>query len=208
MSETSAQRLERIKSTQLFLRPFYNPADQEGCDDGDWGTKSNKACQRYLRSLAPSPSPWPGTSQKELQAFYGSPGDESQLVSFDFPYPTFYEGKRVTRGRCHRKVKDSLLRILTAIGDRWADKEGIMEEAEDYGGIYNNRAMRNGSLPSLHARGAAGDFDADDNGNLVHWPTVADMSLEIMAEFAKEGWLCAGAFWNRDAMHFQATSGW
>jgi hypothetical protein len=26
-----------------------------------------------------------------------------------------------------------------------------------------------------------------------------------MEEFAKEGWLAAGAFWGRDAMHFQAT---
>jgi hypothetical protein len=29
-----------------------------------------------------------------------------------------------------------------------------------------------------------------------------------MEEFAKEGWLSAGAFWSRDAMHFQATKWW
>jgi hypothetical protein len=208
MSETATQRTERIKGMQRKIRPFYNPADQEGCDDGHWGEKSVKACQRYLRSLAPKPNPWPGTSQKELQAFYGSPGDESQLVVFEFPYPIKYEGKTVTKGRCHRKVKDSLLRVLNEIGDRWEDRPDIMEEAEDYGGIYNNRPMRNGSLPSLHARGAAVDLDADDNGNLVHWPTVADMPLEICEAFSREGWLCAGPFWGRDGMHFQATSGW
>jgi hypothetical protein len=33
----------------------------------------------------------------------------------------------------------------------------------------------------------------------------ADMPLEIMECFAREGWLSAGAFWGYDAMHFQAT---
>jgi hypothetical protein len=27
----------------------------------------------------------------------------------------------------------------------------------------------------------------------------------VMEEFAKEGWLAAGAFWSRDSMHMQAT---
>jgi hypothetical protein len=31
------------------------------------------------------------------------------------------------------------------------------------------------------------------------------MPLAVMEEFSREGWLAAGAFWNRDAMHFQAT---
>lgn len=212
MNETPTERDSRIKAMQRKIRAFYNPADQDGCDDGHWGEKSAKACQRYLRSLASvvgsKRQVWPGTRQDELRAFYGAPGDENQLVGFEFPYPTKYEGKTVLRGRCHRKVKDSLLRVLNEIGDRWKDCPDIMEEAEDYGGIYNNRPMRNGSLPSLHARGAAIDLDADDNGNLVHWPMVADMPLEVCEAFAREGWLCAGPFWGRDGMHFQATSGW
>lgn len=197
--ENNTQRQERIKHTQRVVG-----AD----DDGDWGAQSNKACRDYLRGLAPKNNPWPTTDQRSLQAFYGSPGDESNLVTFEFPYPILYEGKRVLKGRCHKKVKDSLLRVLTAISNKWQTDRGIFEEAEDYGGIYNNRPMRGGSSPSLHARGAAIDIDADDNGNLVHWPNVADMPIEIIAEFAKEGWLSAGAFWNRDAMHFQATGNW
>jgi hypothetical protein len=76
---------------------------------------------------------------------------------------------------------------------------------EKYAGCFNNRAMRGGSLPSLHARGAAVDLDPDDNGNHIAWPTRATMPLEVMEAFAREGWLSAGAFWSRDAMHFQAT---
>ena len=173
--------------------------------DGFWGRQSIELCQRHLRSLMPQPHPWPKTDQASLQRFYGAPGDESQLVTFAFPYPIYYEGKLATKGRCHAKVKDSLLRVLKEIGDRWSTTPGVMEEAEDYGGIYANRPMRGGSSPSLHARGAAIDLDADDNGLHTHWPTAADMPLEIMEAFAREGWLPAGAFWGRDAMHFQAT---
>lgn len=174
-------------------------------DDGFWGPKSIAACQAHLRSLMPKVNPWPTQDEVSLIRFYGKHGDESNLVSFEFPFPMFYDGKRVLKSRCHKKVKDSLLRILGEIGNRWGNNRGILEEAEDYGGIYNYRKMRNGSRISTHAWGIAIDLDADDNGNLVPWPVVADMPLEIMEAFAREGWLSAGAFWGRDAMHFQAT---
>lgn len=173
--------------------------------DGFWGPKSITACQNYLRSLMPVPNPWPKSDQESLTGFYGRAGDESQLVTFDFPFPIFYEGHLTKKGRCHRKVKDSLLRVLKEIGDKWSSHPGIIEEAQDYGGIYANRPMRGASTPSLHARGAAIDLDDDDNGNHVSWPVKADMPIEIMEAFAREGWLSAGAFWGRDAMHFQAT---
>jgi hypothetical protein len=174
--------------------------------DGFWGPLSIAACQAHLRKLmAAAPQVWPKADQGSLTAFYGLPGDERQLVTIRFPYRMFYDGKVVLSTRCHRKVADSLLRVLTEIGDRWGNERGIMEEAEDYGGVYNPRPMRGGSLPSLHARGAAIDLDADDNGNLMSWPVAADMPIEIMEAFAREGWLSAGAFWGRDAMHFQAT---
>lgn len=196
MAETDAARLERIKATQA--RVGAKP-------DGFWGPLSIEACQAHLRQLMPKVNPWPKADRASLTAFYGQPGDESQLEAFDFPFPTYYEGKRVLRSRCHKKVKASLLRVLEEIGNRWGGLRGVMEEAEDYGGIYNNRPMRGGTATSMHAWGIAIDLDADDNGNLVPWPVKADMPIEIMEAFAREGWLSAGAFWGRDAMHFQAT---
>ena len=38
-----------------------------------------------------------------------------------------------------------------------------------------------------------------------HWPMQADMNLDVMEAFAREGWISAGSFWGYDAMHFQAT---
>jgi len=174
-------------------------------DDGFWGPKSQSACRNYLRSLMPQRNPWPKSDRASVEAFFGKAGDESNLATFDFPFPTYYGGKRVLRGRCHEKVKDSLLRVLIEIGQKYGNDRGILEEAEDYGGIFNFRPKRGGRSLSLHSWGIAIDLDADDNTFRDSWPMRADMPLEIMECFAREGWLSAGAFWGYDAMHFQAT---
>ena len=173
--------------------------------DGFWGPKSQAACRAYLTSLMPSPNPWPRSDQASLRAFYGEPGNEDSLVFINFPFKMFYGGKLVTRTRCHRKVADSLLRVLNDIGDRYSGVPGIMEEAQDYYGVFNFRPKRGGTSWSLHAWGAAIDLDADDNTFRDHWPMQADMPLEIMECFAREGWTSAGAYWGYDAMHHQAT---
>lgn len=170
--------------------------------DGFWGPKSVAACQGHLRRLAvKAPQRWPAADQKSLTQFYGAPGDESNLVNLQVKdLGLFYEGLPVSSIRCHRKVAESLRRVLIVLAKTHPQ---ILKE---YAGVYNNRLMRGGSLPSLHARGAAIDLWPPRNGNLTMWPVVALMPLEVMEAFASEGWVSAGAFWGRDAMHFQATS--
>lgn len=169
--------------------------------DGFWGPKSIAACQSYLRSLMPAPNPWPDTDQRSLTAFYGEAGDESQLVNLRIPpgLDMRFEGVRVRTIRCHARVEDSLERALVAA------YHVAPLVVRIYDGCFNNRPMRGGSTPSLHARGAAIDLCADANGNHVSWPVAATMPFAVMEAFAREGWLSAGAFWGRDAMHFQAT---
>ena len=166
--------------------------------DGFWGSKSIAACQAYLRSLDNGQNNWPSSDQASLTAFYGRAGDESKLVSLPVPILVSYEGSNVKTIRCHAKVADSLERILRQLGS-------AVPSPLVYDGCFNNRAMRGGSTPSLHARGAAIDLYADGNGNHVSWPVVATMPLVVMECFAREGWVCAGSAWGRDAMHFQAT---
>lgn len=168
-------------------------------DDGFWGRLSIAACQKYLLAMMPNPNPWPKTSQLALTAFYGLPGDESKLVNLPAPVPMFYEGVRIKTIRVHKRCADSLGRALTAA---YAVAPHIVKI---YDGCYANRPMRGGSLPSLHARGAAIDLCAASNGNHTSWPTGATMPLVVMECFAREGWLSAGASWGRDGMHFQAT---
>lgn len=168
--------------------------------DGFWGPKSNAACQKHLRALMPVPNPWPAADQASLTKFYGRAGDESQLINLGVEgLGVKYDGKAVMTIRCHVKVAESLRRVLQSLA------VSHPQIAAQYAGCYNNRAMRGGTTPSLHARGAAVDFAPDTNGNRVHWPISASMPLEVMEIFAFEGWLPAGAFWSRDAMHFQAT---
>ena len=174
-------------------------------DDGFWGPKSQAACRTYLRSLMPIPNPWPNSDQASLRKFYGVPGDEDNLVTIEFPYRMLYDGKAVSKTRVHRKCAESLLRVLKALQGRFNDAPDIVDEATDYGGCFNFRLKRGGSTYSLHAFGAAIDLDADDNTFKDSWPMKADMPLEVMEAFAREGWLSAGAFWGFDAMHFQAT---
>lgn len=173
--------------------------------DGFWGPKSQARCREHLRSLMPTPNPWPASTQAGLRDFYGEPGDEKNLVFINFPYPMFYGGKRVTRSRCHFKVAASLGRVLASIGQLHGSDREVMEEAEDFAGIYNFRPKRGGTSYSVHSWGAAIDLDADDNTFRDTWPIQADMPLEIMEAFAREGWQSAGAFWGYDAMHFEAT---
>lgn len=174
--------------------------------DGVWGQKSTDACKAYLRSLMPRNNPWPRSDVGSLKRFYGEPGDETNLVVIQFPYRMLYDGKAVSRTRVHKKCAESLLRVLERIKGRFNDAPDIVDEATDYSGCYNFRKKRGGTTYSLHAWGAAIDLDADDNTFRDPWPQQADMPLEIMEEFAKEGWKSAGAAWGYDAMHFEATS--
>jgi len=173
--------------------------------DGFWGPVCQRACRAYLKSLMPKDNRWPKADQRSLMEFYGDPGDEDNLVVLEFPYPMFYGDKRVEKTRVHKKCKASLERVLNKIRLLVEHHPEIMDEAEDYGGVYNYRLKRGGSSYSLHAWGAAIDLDADDNSFRASWPMQADMPLEIMEAFASEGWVSGGAFWGYDAMHFQAT---
>lgn len=172
--------------------------------DGFWGPASTAACKSHLRGLMPTPNPWPISYQLTLKAFYGDPA-KGQVVSRLKPARVDglglrFDGKEVNVVSAHTLCADSLARVLREIAG--GPHASILSR---YAGIYNHRPMRGGSSWSLHAYGAAIDLDPGRNGLHTHWPTRATMPIEVMEHFAREGWLPAGAFWSRDAMHFQAT---
>lgn len=191
----------QIKSMQAKINAAGFPLKV----DGFWGPRSQACCRAYLRSLMPFPNPWPLADSYSLRKFYGEPGDESNLVTFVPSFEIFYDGKLVRSIRCHKKVAQSLARVLDDIKGMMPTYPDIVDDAQDYAGCFNFRQKRGGSSWSLHAWGAAIDLDADDNTFRDTWPIQADMPLEIMEAFAREGWISAGAFWGYDAMHFQAT---
>lgn len=178
--------------------------------DGFWGPVSIQACQKHLKAMMPSPHPFP--KQANVESFYGphgvKDGFEPPRTEIKLPFTVYFEGTAVTKLKPHTKCANSLLAVFERLGEQYktkAEREaaGILT----YDGLYNPRLMRGSSTSwSMHSWAIAIDLNAGQNGNKVHWPTNAAMPIEVMECFAKEGWLAAGAFWSRDAMHFQATS--
>jgi hypothetical protein len=171
--------------------------------DGFWGRKSDVACRAYLSKLMPKPSPWPESDQASLRAFYGNPGDEANLVAIPIPssITVLFEDKPVKSIRCNKRLAASLTRIIQQLSLFPLGRIALSR----FSGVFLDRPIRGGTRPSLHAYGAAIDLMPDTNMNFQHWPASADMPIEVMEVFTKEGWISAGAFWNRDGMHFQAT---
>lgn len=167
--------------------------------DGVWGPKSRLSCDQYLRSLMPSPSPWPQKDDVSMSSFYGKAGEESNLVRIELPKGTLYDGQIARHARVNDRCADSLSRVLNAIAN--GPHNHVLK---NYAGIYNFRKMRGGSRLSKHAWGAAIDLDPATNGNRMKWPEESTMPFGVIELFAKEGWVSAGAFWGRDAMHFEA----
>jgi len=167
--------------------------------DGEWGPKSRLACEKYLKSLMPSPNPWPKKDDASMINFYGNAGDETNLVRFDLPSGTLYEGSPVRHARANDRCAESLSRVLKAIA-----ASPHKDVLKNYAGIYNFRKMRGGSRFSKHAWGAAIDLNPATNGNKMKWPQESTMPFGVIELFAKEGWVSAGGFWGRDAMHFEA----
>lgn len=170
--------------------------------DGIWGRKSIKACEDYLLGLMPKPIQWPRPGDAAMKAFYGEPGDINNLINLPVSdLGVAYFGQKVKTIRCHRRVADSLRLALEEI--HAGPAKHILGE---YGGCFNYRQMRGGTRFSKHAWGAAIDLSPMRNGLRTHWPVKASMPFEVMEAFSRQGWTSAGAFWSRDAMHFEATA--
>lgn len=134
-------------------------------------------------------------------AHYGQPGDVSNLVLLPVSAMANvrFDGVPVRNIRCHKLVAESLGRIICDLAKVAPD---ILTR---YAGCFNDRPMRGGTRKSKHAWGVAVDFDPGSNGLRTPWPEVATMPLEVMEVFSRHGWQSAGAFWGRDAMHFEMT---
>jgi hypothetical protein len=180
--------------------------------DSFWGPKSIDACQKHLRGMMPSPARFPAEGTTKFTDFYGPHGVKGgyspPMKSITLPFTIYSGTTAVKKLTPHVKCADSLLavfeRLATAFPTEQTRREaGILT----YDGLYNPRLKRkSGSSWSMHAWATAIDFNAARNGNGTAWPVTAVMPIEVMECFAQEGWLSAGAFWDRDAMHFQATS--
>jgi hypothetical protein len=169
-------------------------------------------------------SAWPEEGSPELDAFFGpiavnatgdlQPGWEAaHLVSVACPWPltlAWDQSKRTSSIRCNIKVADSLRGILGEIWDAYNRDYSAIARARMhlYGGCFEFRRKRGLSGLSLHAYGAAVDFDPD--GNPMYQPgqpVDIHMPSTVVDIFKSAGWKWGNNFSGRkDPMHFQATS--
>jgi hypothetical protein len=153
---------------------------------------------------------WP--LQRDCNKFYGNPRgkngsasaawESANLTLVKCPWVLRYDGKPVKGLRVHKKVAESLQRVLAAIWERVGRKQAEIDRIgmSIYGGGYNFRLMRGGSNLSMHSWGCALDFDPARNGM---GDTTPNMDLRVVEEFEREGWEWGGHW--KDGMHFQAA---
>jgi hypothetical protein len=162
----------------------------------------------------------------KTQKWLGLPGLEKNLVILDvtdLPYKIYYDKKVVSSIRCHYKIADDLKHRLNAI---WAaaraqvkKRDGYTLTSEHYdkatveflharhldvfGGCYNNRSIRGGTSMSMHAWGAAVDWNPAENalrtkGNMPAW-WIAVWTQRI----GDIKWHWGGSWTRRDPMHVE-----
>ena len=123
------------------------------------------------------------------------------IASFDLPYPLSFCDQPVRKIRTHKLVGEILVSVFDEIL-----KSGLVEDATEYGGCYNFRAIR--GMPrfiSTHTWGIAIDLNPSANP----LGGEADQNEDVVAIFKGHGFTWGGEFINRkDPMHFQFASGY
>lgn len=158
---------------------------------------------------------WP--KQSGMAAFYGNPDvnndgvadlkwQQDNLVQIDVAYPMFYDGKPVRKITCHKKVADSLRRILVKIGEELSPGDIKKYQLDQFGGVFNFRKKRSGTTLSCHAYACAIDIAPAINSfgaKIGSKPNM--MPNAVVSIFAAENWVWGGPWSNPDLMHFQAA---
>jgi hypothetical protein len=159
---------------------------------------------------APVHNVWP--LQRDATSFYGDPRSSgftaNHLVSVPCPWKLFMGKTELHSIQINKKCAESLTRVLNAVWTAVGQDQSAIETLHYhfYSGSYNYRPMRGGSALSMHAYGAAIDWDDQENQQHAHKHLFQDNSLLIL-KFKEEGWSWGGD-WSSgsiDAMHVQAA---
>lgn len=193
---------------------FESIGQDLGIIDGRNGPRTQIAMERWQDKTAFAPpkivvvshQPTVFPRQKDMEAFYGKPGENHTRITP--PYPVFYGDTQVKNILINERCAESASRILEDVLAEYG-LDGIKKlDLDDFGGCYNNRVMRNGKTLSTHAYAAAWDWDADRNQ--LRWTSAkAQMAKAEYRGFVdahyKHGWISLGRERNYDWMHFQAA---
>lgn len=159
---------------------------------------------------------WP--LEHDALSFYGDPrGDNGSfsaawaldnLVHVPCPWTLHMGEVPIPHIAIHKLCAESLGRVLLNTWDRMGRSQSNVDKAgfSVFSGSFNYRCIRGSSVISMHAFGAAIDWDASDNpmgfGKLGHKFTDG---TPLIAAFKEEGWRWGGDYHGRvDYMHVEA----
>jgi len=165
---------------------------------------------------------WP--LQKDCDSFYGNPRGrgggakssnqwESQnLVAIHCPWQLYNDEnvkQKINSFRMHRKVEESLMRILNKAWEEIWHKDQALVEKDNmhrFSGSFVYRNIRGSSRLSMHAYGCAIDFAANLMPLGSKWDEKKGPPKAFIKLFEDEGWVWGGEWTSRpDPMHFQAA---
>lgn len=173
-----------------------------------------EAWQNHLRDITPAsalishqPTIWP--RQKDMQEFYGAPGENHTSLALPYAMRLAWDKSiTVKKITINAKCADSAGRALQATLEHYGERELRALGLDLFGGCFNNRKMRGGSALSTHAYACAFDFNPEENQ--LRWGRDrAAMARKDCAPFLDafeaEGWVSLGRERNFDWMHVQAA---
>jgi D-alanyl-D-alanine carboxypeptidase len=153
-------------------------------------------------------NPWPHDDSASLIAFYGEPG-KVKLGNVIVPWDMFYTEDIhhvIHSFAMHVKCLPAMNRIMGNVWEHYGKSQKQIEAVgmHLWGGAYNARTIRGSTRWSVHAFGAAVDFDPAHNAMNVLGNDPHKMAQAVIDAFKAEGAYWGGDFVHRhDPMHFQ-----
>lgn len=149
-------------------------------------------------------------SDLQIEAKFGQPGDASNFVVIDLPYPMriAWDTKVVVKKmQCHKLAAEPFKKVFADLLAHYKLTELQRLGIDLFGGCVNVRPMRGSKTKwSRHAWGIAIDLDPARNGLKTKAPIAQFSKPEYMAMidiFSKHGFIGYGPAKDFDWMHFE-----
>ncbi len=148
-------------------------------------------------------------TREQLTKKYGKPCDPSNHMLITLPYPvrlSWDKKIKVTKVTCHNLIAKNFFNVFAELLKTYGLDEIHRLGIDLYGGIYNCRAMRGGTSPSVHSWAVAIDLDPERNLLRENHKTArfARPEYKLMIDiFYMHGFESLGREKDFDYMHFQ-----
>jgi hypothetical protein len=206
---------ENIRLIQKGLAGLnYTPISQ----DGLYGPQTRTRTEEWMKAggkpktvsaqVSGAPRFNPVTRAKANEVFGAAGGPLATAGRCKLPIPfvlAWAPNQKVSSFSCHQLLSDHFTWVHEEALRHYGEKRFIELELDQWGGCFNHRNVRNGSLISIHSYGAANDTNPAKNGNLTK-TADAQLSKTDFNDWWKiveaTGALSFGKRHGRDWMHW------